>query len=342
MKIERTVKFLKMLGAKVPLAQKRAGWIVSDCPLGPWRHEGGKSSPEVFGVKREGGDAFCNCFACGYHGRMSDLVLEMQMLNGKQPEIAVKWSEINALIEEAENDDLLDLDFPDIEEVLFGAKEELHLFPEWWLDSFPPWREVTFAREYLKNRDVPAGIADKLDIRADTKDGERRVCFPVRDFEGRLVGLHGRAIEEGANPRYRMYLQAKRNNPIVWYGESWVDRSKPILVVEGPFDVASVLKVYDNVVSPLFVNPSAEKIRRMADALEVYTLFDRGKGGDAGREKFAAVLGKTHVLVHLMVPEGLKDPGACSPAALFDILHEVLPGVEEYPCNPPDFSQICN
>lgn len=332
MKIERIVQFLKLVGSKVPLSQKRAGWVVSSCPLGPWRHEDGKSGPEVFGVKREAGDAFCHCFACGYAGRMSDLVIEMQMLNSKEHALDVKWSTVNQLIEEAENESILDLDFPDIEEVLFGSKKELHLFPEWWIDSFPPWREVAFAREYLKTRDVPPELADKLDLRADTKDNERRVCFPVRDFEGRLVGLHGRAVDEGVTPRYRMYLQGGQNNPIVWYGESWVDRTRPILCVEGPFDVASVLRVYDNVVSPLFVNPSIEKIKRMADALEIFTLFDKGKGGDAGREKFTAVLGKTHVLGHLMVPDGLKDPGACSPEQLYGILHDVLPGVKEYPC----------
>ena len=327
MKIDRTIKFLKLIGAKVPLAQRRAGWIVSDCPLGPWKHEDGKSSSEVFGIKREGGDAFCHCFSCGFSGRMSDLVLELQMHNSKQHAIDVKWSEVNAVVEEAENDNIVDLDFPDIEEVLFGEKKDLHLFPEWWLDSFPPWRDVQFAKEYLKDRDVPPTLADKLDIRADTE--EKRVCFPVRDFEGRLVGFHGRAVEDEVNPRYRMYLQAKQNNPIVWYGESWVDRTRPVLVVEGPFDVASCLRVYDNVVSPLFVNPSVEKIKRMADALEQFTLYDKGKGGDAGREKYDAVLGKTHIIQHLMVPAGLKDPGACSEEQLYALLSPFLPGGKE-------------
>ncbi|WP_266032537.1 hypothetical protein [Brucella intermedia] len=328
MKIERTIKFLKLLGAKVPIAQQRAGWIVCDCPLGPWRHEGGKSSPEVFGVKKDAGDAFCNCFSCGFHGTMSDLVLEMQTLNSKQHAVNVKWSDAFTLIEEAENDAELNLDFPDIEEVLFGEKQDMQLYPEWWLDSFPPWREVQFARDYLKERDVPPALADALDLRADTKDKERRVCFPIRDFEGRLVGLHGRAVDEGTDPRYRMYRYAKRNNPIVWYGEQWVDRARPIVVVEGPFDVASVLRVYDNVVSPLFANPSVAKIKRMSDALEQYTLFDRGVGGDSGRAKYDEVLGETHIIGHLMVPEGVKDPGASTPEQLYEILNGILPGVK--------------
>ena len=87
-----------------------------------------------------------------------------------------------------------------------------------------------------------------------------------------------------------MYRQAKKNNPLIWLGESWVDVEKPIVVVEGPLDLASVYRVYRNVVSPLFANPSEAKLSRMADAMEWVTLLDRGKGGDSGRAKIEKLL----------------------------------------------------
>ena len=262
---EKTRHFLKVLGVTAPVAQPRSGWIVSQCPLGPWKHENGKSNPTAFGCKTEPGDAFTTCFSCGWHGSMSDLLVTMRYHQKTDPQVTVKWSEANALVEEAESEVELNLDSPDIEEVLFGNKKEsLHIFPDWWLDSFPPALEIDWAEEYLSQREITIDVILQLDVRADTK--RRRVCFPVRDFTGKLVGLHGRAVDKAAEPRYRMYTQAKRNNPIIWLGESWVDLSKPIVVVEGPFDLASVKRVYSNVVSPLFVNPSEAKLKRMADA----------------------------------------------------------------------------
>jgi hypothetical protein len=109
-----------------------------------------------------------------------------------------------------------------------------------------------------------------------------------------------------------MYKQAGHKNPIAWLGESWVDLDKPIVVVEGPFDLTSVKRVYANVVSPLFANPSWDKIRRMSDALEWVTFLDRGAGGDAGRARITKALGKDHLIHHAHPPQGRKDPGECS------------------------------
>jgi hypothetical protein len=127
-----------------------------------------------------------------------------------------------------------------------------------------------------------------------------------------------------AEPRYRMYKQAGHTNQIAWLGEDWVDLNRPIVVVEGPFDLTSVLRVYDNVVSPLFVNPSIEKLKRMSDALEWVSAYDRGAGGDAGREKLDKTLGKDHVIQHVYPPKGRKDPGECSVAELEKLLAPVL------------------
>jgi hypothetical protein len=319
---ENVTKLLTLLGAKHVSATKRGGWVVSNCPLGPWRHEGGESSNEVFGVKREPGDSRCNCFSCGWHGKLSDLVIEMHGLNKVQPRIEAKWSEAKHLVEEAEAQSDLDFDYPDIEEMLFGPKAKTPEFPQWWLDSFPKAKAIGWASDYLKARDVPEWIWDALDLRADTE--EQRVCFPVRDFNATLRGLHGRAISKETEPRYRMYPFAKKTNPNIWLGESWVDLARPIVVVEGPFDLTSVLRVYDNVVSPLFANPSLAKIKRMADCLEWVTLFDHGTGGDKGRQRVSQALSRDHVLHHLKPPKNRKDPGECTAPELAEILGDVV------------------
>jgi hypothetical protein len=318
MKREAAIAWLKLLGVKVPSVQPRGGWVISECPLGPWKHTNGKSAPDVFGVKNEIGDSFCNCFSCGWHGSQSDLILQMQFFNRKDFQRKYPFGDALQLIaNEEEIAELEGLNSPGIEEMLFGKKAGLHEFPEWWLASFPPWSHAPFACQYLGERGVSASVADALDVRVDPT--ESRVCFPVRDFKGVLRGLHGRTTDAAIEPRYRMYVQAKKNNPLIWLGESWVDTTRPVVWVEGVFDLARVYTVYRNVASPLFSNPSEEKLKRMGDVMEIVTFFDRGVGGDSGRAKVSKMM-KHSVVNHVLPPKGRKDPGECSVEELREAL----------------------
>jgi len=320
---EQAISWLKLLGAKVPSSQLRAGWTISDCPLGPWKHEGGHSSSEVFGVKVEGGDSFCTCFSCGFHGSQTDLVIYMKMLNKGVPISKFEFGEAFQRIMQAEQTaELEGLDSPSIEELMMNPPNQLHEYPQWWLDSFAEVsHHIPWAVEYLEQRNVSFKLAKQFDLRVDTE--QHRICMPVRDFQGRLMGFHGRAVNENVEPRYRMYTYAKKNNPLVWLGEAWVDVNKPVIVVEGFFDLMSVYRVYQNVVSPLFSNPNMTKLKRMGDCSEVFTLLDRGKGGDTGRTKFSLM--KDSLVTHLLPPVGVKDPGEMSVEQLQNLLGEHLP-----------------
>ena len=314
---QQIMSWLPLVGAKPANDQNRGGWVLSRCPLGPWRHDGGKSNPSAFAVRIEGGDSFVNCFSCGYHGSQSQLVLDVGYHQKKDPAHAsLDLGKALQLIADAEDGQEFDFSAPDIEEVLFGDKPKQPVFPEAWLSTFPEAWEVADSRQYLQARSVPEEICNALDLRYDPN--QRRVCFPVRDFSSRLRGLHGRAIDKDVDPRYRMYLHNKTNNPIIWLGEHWVDFEKPIVVVEGPFDLVSVMRVYRNVVSPLFANPNFEKLQRMGDALEWITLLDNGKAGDMGRKRISEAL-KKHVITHLNPPSG-KDPGSMLVGELCHIL----------------------
>jgi len=321
MKDQHLAKLMQMLGS-TPAPHHRSGWFVASCPLAPWRHDGGTDHNPAFAIKREAGDAFCNCFACGFHGKLSGLIIEMRHLNKVSPQLQMPWGDAFAMIEQAEDDMVLNLDSSNIEELLENRAKQNHEFPRWWLDSFAKWREINWAVDYLHSRNVSPEIADFMDIRVDTI--EKRICCPVRNFQGKLMGLHGRSVEQGIEPRYRMYKQAGHINPHIWLGENWIDTDKPILIVEGPFDLASVLRVYPNSCSPLFANPSAEKIRRLSDALEWVTLFDNGKGGDAGRAKISQVLNKTHIVHHARLAADLKDPGEATVEQLHQTLSDFL------------------
>jgi DNA primase len=320
MKPDKVLLFLKAMGVTNGTASKRAGNVLSRCPLGPWNHTNGVSSPEVFGVKLEQGDPRCNCFACDYKGTLGKLLQTMKGLQATDPrDVQLDFKTAVAIVDEAIDTAVYDMDaIPGIEERLEANRNRYHEFPQDWLDTFPKAWDVKFSRAYLFKRGVTQALAAKLDLRVDPM--ESRVCFPVRGVNGKLYGLHGRATLPSTEPRYRMYQHDKRTNPILWLGEHWVDTDKPIVVVEGPFDLASVMRVYPNVVSPLFANPSYEKLKRMGDALEWVTLLDHGTGGDKGREKIDDVMSKDRIIRHLRPPPHRKDPGECTKLELVDLL----------------------
>lgn len=323
MKKQQAVQFLEHLGIKGS-ATKRTGWVVSECPLGPWRHEGGKSGSEVFGIKEETGDSFCHCFSCGWGGQQSELLTEIAYRDkGKPSGKTYNFKAAMQLIATAEEEFELDLDQPDVEELYLHGKGGLHVFDDWWVESYPLAKDVAFAVEFLKSRNVPENLWDTLELRADTN--QKRVCFPVKDFNNRYVGLHGRAIHADTEPRYRMYTYKGKNNPICWLGENLVDLTIPVVFGEGPFDMASIMRVWPNTVSPLFSNPSVEKLKRMGEALEIVTFFDRGTGGDLGRAKVDKVFGSDHIVSHCTPPSHRKDAGEMTEDELVDILSEHVP-----------------
>ena len=316
-------EFLKALGCKVPQSQPRSGWTICNCPRGPWKHTNGKSAPEVFGVSNDPGDSRTSCFSCDWHGTMQELLIDLHHLNKMDHHLDVKWGDLFDMVSKADASVDMDLSGPTYEEMLSTPKDALHPFPEWWLQGFLPVSDCPGSWDYLNERDVSPDMASRLDLRFDTV--QKRVCFPVRDFSGMLMGLHGRALDPEAKPRYRAYLQAGRMNPIIWLGESWVDVNKPILVVEGPFDLARARQVYANTVSPLYATPGNLTLSRMGDALEWVTLLDVGQAGDQGRAKITSTMGKGRIITHLRTPTGVKDPGEMTEQQLRDLLAPHLP-----------------
>lgn len=322
MKAKDARLFLKSLGATVPFSQPRTKWVVSDCPMAPWTHDKKKSSAEVFGVRLETGDAFCNCFACGWHGSQTDLVYAIKAKNELSPSgKKYDFGEAVKLISQADEEFELDLDTPDLEELLL-AKKDLTVFDDWWIESFPYALDIEFARDYLDERGVPEHLTEQLNLRADTN--QRRVCFPVKDFKGRYMGLHGRAVDPDVEPRYRMYTYKKFNNPDIWLGEQWIDFSLPLLIVEGPFDLTAAGQVWGNITSPLFANPSFEKLKRMAGAMEIISYLDRGTGGDKGRERISKAFPDS-VVHHALPLAHRKDPGESTYAENRAALSPFLP-----------------
>ena len=319
MKRQRIEALLECLGAYVPKAQPREDWVVSHCPFAPWDHQSGVDNNPSFGVKVvPGGRSFFHCWSCGAGGGLEDLFLDLYLKAKGSPDLDLyDWKTAQDIVD-SEADEPIDgdgfLEAPGLPQ----TKHTVSPWPEHYLDAYKPVTASLLARGYLVERGV-LEVSEALDLRFDPS--RMRVCFPIRDWEGLLAGLHGRRITDKPPPYYAYGWNNKRN-PIVWLGEHWVDEDRPVVLVESVFDLARVYRVYRNVMCALSAGLSKEKVERVNHLRSAVTMFDWGKGGDAARDaidKYAEF-----PCVHLVPPEAAGDPGNMTLGLIDDLLSQHL------------------
>jgi 5S rRNA maturation endonuclease (ribonuclease M5) len=307
-------QWLIALGSKAE-DSPTSDWIHGACPFAPWNHESGVDSNPSFGVQLGPGESKTYCLACGASGKQYEIMLKLQHLG-----LEFDFHTAAELVYAAEDGQPL-ADLPEPYEKQFDEKASPHLYPEWLADAFEP---AYFEQEhpmlpgggfpeevvhpYLASRGMPFEIAKKLNMRYDPY--RLRVLFPVLDWRGRLRGLHGRAVclpcggeEWEQNIPYKMYPYENQTNAHIWLGEQWASADEPLIVAESVFDLARVLEVYQNVISPLTATLSAVKIARLRKASRVITLFDSDKAGDRARLKLRQGLTTTSIK-HIELPPG--------------------------------------
>jgi hypothetical protein len=110
--------------------------------------------------------------------------------------------------------------------------------------DLPKASEVTVAREYLEKRKLDPEkfyFADKFKEWTNTQKvtfetisrDESRIIIPMYDSESNLMGFQGRAL----GPNTVKYITIMLfDDALKIYGLDQVDSSKPIYIVEGPFD----------------------------------------------------------------------------------------------------------
>ena len=319
-KRDRIAAVLAYLNAGIDTKVHRTGWVVSTCPFAPWTHGQGVDRNPSFGVSCEdtthvGRAQVYHCFSCQKTGRFDDLPFNLREMYRAEPKgDRPAFGKALEIIVAEEDDDLDFDDIPDFDEPIIDP-DDIIPWPEWYLDSFKSVFAFPQAGEYLSTRQITEKVCKQLDLRFDSS--RDRVCFPIRDFDGRVVGLHGRHISEHPMPYY-MYGFEGRRNRLPWLGEQWVDFDDTVLLVESVFDLASVLRVYPNSMCGLSAGLSAAKIERIDTCVNVVTLYDYGTGGDRAREKFDEVM--TCPLSHVIPTEAHGDPGNMSEKELYETL----------------------
>lgn len=302
--------YCKSLGITIDITKKK-GWVLGECPLALWRHKSGKDSNPSFGMYvKPRRTSYAHCFSCGYKGSLMDLVMELKRNIGQDKHDYDFKSALKIL---ADEDAESGLELAYYEEEEEKDPNQIFYFSEQWLSTFVCVSHFEEAVHYLEERGVPEYLYKELGLVYDSD--EKRVCFPIRDNKSRLVGLHGRVIDNKLSPPYRMYtdtypLTGGNNNPQCWYGEEWVDFDYPVVMVESVFDLLRVCQVYPNVVSPLRAGLDNNKLKRMQDCLHVITMFDGDDAGRKGANQISQYFTDIPVK-NIELPEG-TDPGDLS------------------------------
>ena len=292
----------------------RGGWFTTNCPLAPWLHETGVDEHPSFAIRESKGLSICKCFSCGFGGDLVDLIYRIRGLQKNNPHYESLELATHLVIKELEECEVL-FDIPDYEEV---AKVDGG-FSEEWLQSFISVCKFPEAMKYLEERKVSLQVIAKMDVRYDPV--QRRIGFPFRNAAGAIMGVQGRAIDNETALRYYQYGCFGKRNSHVWLGESWMDFDEPLVLCEGPFDVARILEVYPNVIASFTSGLSVAKIKRLKDASEIITFYDYGKGGDAARAKIKKEM-KGRMIVNLIPTKEEDDAGSMEVGRIRDLLGE--------------------
>ena len=175
---------------------------------------------------------------------------------------------------------------------------------------------------YLSGRkqSLPGEILDTYGVVWDVQ--RRRVCFPTRGGDGVLYGLHGRAVDDGNTLRYFAYGYNDKRNPQVWMGENLVDMDKPVVITEGMFDMASIARVYPNVLASRSSEIHKDMWKRLSHASQIVTFYDFGVGGTVARKKVEAYF-KDRTVYHLIPTKEQDDAGDMSVEEVTELLATV-------------------
>lgn len=314
MNVEQIRKWLACLGERT--VEVGDTWANTHCPLAPWNHRGGVDRNPSFGVKIEPGDSQVWCFSCHFGGNQTELLITLSgLLKGEVHTLDIRAA-MRMIVDAEEGMEAREL-WADEEE---SGPVEDYVFSEEWLDRFPLAYDLGSVHWYLAERGVPFEVAEALDLRY--MHSEDRVCFPIRNWDGDLVGLHGRAVISEVSPRYRMIKYKGKKNPRAWLGEAWIDVEKPVVLVESVFDLARVYQVYRNVACPLVSGMSIQKVRRIERCEQLVVMMDPDDAGQHAERSIERELGDECAIRLIKLVD--RDPGDMSVGEVAELLDGVV------------------
>ena len=210
----RFATFLHVAGA----SKVRVGpeWVKSTCPVAYMRHGGGRDEHPSFAVRIEvGGESRCRCLACGYHGPLYPLAWKLsnpRLFALAQVNNMADWGEEVPSGLQGRVSKMVGAYWggaPEPKGVVDLAKKNEPL-EEALLEEFQPLPK--WVQNYLDDRGMREETITAWELGYHPEKG--RLSIPIRDGEGNLVALSGRALKE-QRPKY---LHSKFKRDLILYG----------------------------------------------------------------------------------------------------------------------------
>lgn len=224
------VRLLEMLN--VPNITPGDEWVNSSCPFAPYttRHRSDVDRRPSFGIS-VGKKSFYKCFTCTKQGAPLPLLPSTLMMMTGKDNVALR-----KFISDGEEFSL------EPYEQVGRDREPLAVLSESILKKYP--KLMGEYKKFASTRRLNDEGIKQFGIRADISS--LRIIFPVRNKEGQLVGVTGRAIKGGTSMKYRAYteLNPHRQDPKsygVWFGMQFVPaKGQKLILVEGQIDAVTL------------------------------------------------------------------------------------------------------
>jgi DNA primase len=318
MDVNRILEYCNCLGT---VGKVQGARVLLSCIFAKWEHEGGTdNNPSSTISIKEHGESYYRCWSCGTQGNLHKVILDLKRKKAKDP-VEIDYNIQRALELIADEEEDAELHIPDFEDVEVNSSASTAVWHDDFLASFMPIKKSKIARDYVLARDVPPKLAMELKLVFDTS--ESRVCFPLFDFDGHLVGLRGRALDPANKLRYKAYKYYGSYNMHVWLGEDSIDLDEPVILTESVFDYASIKRVYPNVLASLTSGISVAQFKRITGVSEIITLYDYDKGGDSARDRIDKYMSE-YPIQHILPPEKGMDAGDMTIPELIEALGGIV------------------
>lgn len=308
--------------------RRGASWVSSACPLAFARHSSGTDTHPSFSISIDaGGESRCNCLACGYHGPLLALLWKLNRTDLFDEVVKGNWPRPrDDKDERVSRSDL-------------GGRLEKSVYWSTEVVSQPmpvPKNEILSEDSLREFQPIPAEVWTYLREKRGLSEAsirlwglgyhrkQGRISIPVRDEDGNLVAISGRAFR-GQEPKY---LHSRFKRDLVLYGEHLVERGHTGYLCEGFFQALAISDAgYPNAVARMGTHLSRWQRDKI---LKYFTTVVVVEDGDkAGRE--SAELIRLQLASHVETVIAHFPDKEDADSVSRDHLHSILLGVFSTP-----------
>jgi len=319
--------------------KRRGTWINASCPFAAQRHRKGSDRTPSFGISiAPDSVSHFQCFSCGINGDLAPLVWGLGRRRGYG-----RWYEQAAKLVMQESPSLYEIER---RIALIEGRElpkvtaRLKKIPTTtWGSASVSGGRAALSLDSLSYPILPEKRARQLDPLPDRARDyltgprrhlnattlalwgvgwlsyQKRVALPIRDWNGKLVGITGRCLDREVDGCWQpeqkpKFLHSKGFNKAYFlFGEHLVERGLPGILLEGHFDAMYLRQMgYPNAVAVMGSALNQVQVEKVVTMFSEVTIFPDGdEPGRLAATRWEHAL-KGRKKVRVLSPEDGNDP----------------------------------